>query len=273
MGLMDMKSINSDLFYRIIQIDTLKKKYEGLRFNGDIWENYICKDNIVSKSKSGVEVCRRYSRDIIWSLKNRIRVYQSIVSKNLVERENINEKIKYIESLIEFEKDRILLQFLKYDIKNNYLIWVKVEGVEWLCWVNYGYSGVDSDKLEWIKNEELKSEFWYEGVDLDRELKFRRTTLDQYYRKGLVRDKDYIGWIPSFKWYKNKIDNNELIIMSEWEESKKKWYFSYIPIVTKSLLDEVISSYEKGEYNSFKYNIFKWGKDFNEYIVERLELE
>ena len=140
MGLMEMKSINSDLFNRILQIDTLKKKYEELRFNGDIWENYIREGDIVSKSKSGVEICRRYSRDIIYNLKNRISVYQSIKGKDLIEREKIDDKIKYIESLIEFEKDRILLQFLKYDIENNYLIWVKVEGVEWLCWVNYGYS-------------------------------------------------------------------------------------------------------------------------------------
>ena len=92
----EMGLVKLDLFEvnKIMSCSYLKNVYEGFRFNGSIRENYIDKKDIVSKSKSNIEVMRRYGRDIIRSLDVQKDNLKSI--RNYAKRDRLTNKRKSV---------------------------------------------------------------------------------------------------------------------------------------------------------------------------------
>ena len=243
MGSIDeMGLVKLDLFEvnKIMSCSYLKNVYEGFRFNGSIRDNYIDKKDIVSKSKSNIEVMRRYGRDIIRSLD--------------IQKDNLKGKIERNNFLIQYECDRLLLQFLLFDIKNGYLVWVKSSRDRYLMWNTIGDNGIDGDKLDYIDKKRLGKSVG-EGE-----------MLSTFFKKGLVNNKEYIGWLPPYSWYEKKLENDELLSYSYWKDDKRIINNLY-PLVDGGVYDSNIVDMERDDYNGNKYSFFNLGMKFSDWVL------
>tara|TARA_R110000803_G_scaffold209272_1_gene278696 strand:- start:1163 stop:1897 length:735 start_codon:yes stop_codon:yes gene_type:complete len=241
MGKLEIVNIGVEGVRYIMSCSDLKRRYVEFRFNGDFRKCYLDNKDIISKTKLMMELMRRYSRDIIKNLE--FETYHN------------NEKLERNKFLIEYEMDRILLQFLKFDIENNYLVWLKMGDVKYMGWCQIGKSGVDKDKLKWIQKEELNSSIG------DGE------TLDKFYRKGLVDNKEYIGWIPGYSWYESKVESGDVKIMSNWGDDNKKDYFNFYPLIDSVMYDNQIMSLKNGNYNGYQFKFFSSDMKFNDWYL------
>ena len=238
----EMGLIKLDLFEvnKIMSCSHLKNVYEGFRFNGSIRKNYIDEGDIVSKSKSNIEVMRRYGRDILRSLD--------------FQKDNLKGKSERNNFLIQYECDRLLLQFLLYDIKNGYLVWVKSGRDKYLMWNTIGNNGIDKDKLDYIDKKQLGKSVGEGEI------------LSTFFKKGLVNDKEYIGWKPIFSWYKGKLDSGDLLSYSYWKDDKRIINNLY-PLMEGGVYDNNIIDMERDNYNENKYSFFDLGMKFSDWLL------